>query len=87
MFPTLASGDIVLWCEEVDPRVGCVRIKDGCIYVLSVGGTCKIKRLSIIKNGIAVMSDNPRYSTETYVNDELENVRIYGRVLEVKRQL
>lgn len=85
MEPTLSPGDVVLWAQEVDPRVGCVHILDGCIYVMSIEGTCKIKRLSRVKSGLAVMSDNPRYSTETYTGDECDNIRIYGRVLEFKR--
>lgn len=87
MEPTLYKNDTVLWQEEIDSRVGCVQIVDGCIYVISVGGTCKIKRLEKIKNGINVISDNSRYSQETYLNEECEQVRIYGRVYEVKRSL
>lgn len=87
MEPTLVSGDVVLWAQELDSRVGCVRILDGCIYVMGIEGTCKIKRLSRIKNGLSVMSDNPRYSTEVYTGEECENIRIYGRVLEFKRSL
>ena len=86
MEPTLSAGDIVLWAEEVDSRVGCVHILDGCIYVMSIEGTCKIKRLSRIKGGISVISDNPRYSIEIYKGDECDNIRIYGRVLEFKRK-
>jgi len=86
MEPTLSAGDVVLWAQEIDPRVGCVHILDGCIYVLSIEGTCKIKRLSRIKNGLSVMSDNSRYPTEIYSGDECESIRIFGRVLEVKRK-
>lgn len=75
-----------MWAQEIYPRVGCVHILDGCIYVLSIEGTCKIKRLSRIKNGLSVMSDNSRYPTEIYLGDECESIRIFGRVLEVKRK-
>lgn len=87
MEPTLCSGDRVLWAEEPDPRFGNVRIDDGCIYVLCIEGTCKIKRLSRIKNGLMVISDNPKYSPETYIGEECNQIYIYGRVLEINRSL
>lgn len=69
------------------PRFGSVRIDDVCIYVLCIEGTCKIKRLSRIKNGLMVISDNPKYAPETYTGEECNRIFVYGRVLEINRSL
>lgn len=87
MEPMLFAGDSVLWISELDPRVGCVHIRDGEIYVLSIDGTRKIKRLSKVKGGIEVISDNSRYKPETYSGDECDTMRIYGRVVEIIRKV
>lgn len=87
MEPSLLSGDSVLWVNELDPRPGCVHIHDGEIYVLSIDGNPKIKRLARVKGGIEVISDNPRYKTEVYIGDECDALRIYGRVVEISRKL
>lgn len=75
------GGDTVLFSEVAAPRPACVTICDGKIYVLSVDGKLKIKRLSSIKDGISVRSDNPDYKPEAYTDDELSRLRIYGRVI------
>lgn len=87
MEPSLLSGDSVLWVSEVDPRPGCVHIHDGEIYVLSIDGNPKVKRLARVKGGIEVISDNPRYRPEVYIGDECNAIRIYGRVVEISRKL
>ena len=87
MEPFIYGGDTVLFSEVADPRPACVTICDGKIYVLSVDGKLKIKRLASIKNGISVRSDNPDYKPEDYTGDELSRLRIYGRVIEVSRSL
>lgn len=87
MEPFIFGGDTVLFNEVSDPRPACVTICDGKIYVLSVDGKLKIKRLASIKDGISVRSDNPDYKPEDYTGDELARLRIYGRVIEVSRSL
>lgn len=87
MEPFIFGGDTVLFSEVSDPRPACVTICDGKIYVLSVDGKLKIKRLASIKDGISVRSDNPDYKPEDYTGDELARLRIYGRVIEVSRSL
>lgn len=87
MEPFIYGGDTVLFSEVADPRPACVTICDGKIYVLSVDGKLKIKRLASIKDGILVRSDNPDYKPEDYTGDELSRLRIYGRVIEVSRSL
>lgn len=62
-------------------------LRDGEIYVLSIDGTRKIKRLSKVKGGVEVISDNTRYKPETYTGDECDTMRIYGRVVEIIRKI
>ena len=87
MEPFIYSGDTVLFSEVPDPRPACVIIQDGKVYVISVDGKLKIKRLASIKDGIAVRSDNPSYKTEEFTGDELSRLRIYGRVVEISRSV
>ncbi len=87
MEPFIYSGDTVLFSEVCDPRPTCVIIQDGKVYVISVDGKLKIKRLASIKDGIAVRSDNPSYKTEEFTGDELARLRIYGRVVEISRSV
>lgn len=85
MEPYIMAGDHVMWYEEIDPRPGCVNVIDGTIYCMAIDGLFKLKRLSKCKNGIVVMSDNQAYQTETYIGEECDRLRIYGRVIEITR--
>lgn len=85
MEPTICDGDTFLFYEECDSRPGCVIIADGQIYAISVDGQLKVKRLSKSKDGIAVRSDNPAYPPETYSGDDLNRLRIFGKVIEINR--
>lgn len=78
MEPLLWDGDKILF--EENP--GCP-IKDGAVYAMSYGGSMRVKRLFRKENGDLILhSDNPRYPDETISGDELELVRIYGRVID-----
>lgn len=82
MEPYIFDGDFVLFADtEPDLR----EIRDGAIYVLSIDGGPRIKRLSFSRNKLVVRSDNPRYEDEVYTNEELNSVHVYGRVLEISR--
>lgn len=81
MEPFIFDGDHVLFAEEIEP----VQIRDGHLYVLAIAGQLKIKRLASVKGGIEIRSDNPTYGTETYKGDELSQIKIFGRVLEISR--
>ena len=88
MEPFIFDNDRVTWIEEPCPEVGCVHIIDGAVYVISIDGAMKIKRLQTCKDGITVISDNEkRYPPETYTGDECNRIRIYGRVIELNRTL
>lgn len=76
MSPTIESGDLLL----LDTRKG-LSASDG-IYVINLGGALLVKRLRIKMSGeVDVMSDNPRYASESLTGSELERLVIVGRVV------
>lgn len=85
MEPFLFDGDSVVFYEFPDPRPGSTPIVDGKIYVIGINGAWRIKRLSRIRRGFLVMSDNPTYQPEEYTGDDCDQLRIYGRVIYVSR--
>lgn len=87
MEPTLSCGDRLLWAEEPDHRPACVPVIDGQIYVVAIDGLYKVKRLSKIKDGLLVSSDNPAYPPESYVGEECDRILIFGRALHASRDL
>lgn len=88
MEPFIYADDRVVFAEFPDPHVPLVRIIDGDIYVISIDGAMKVKRLSTVKDGIVVSSDNvAKYPPETYSGEEQDRLRIYGKVIEIKRSL
>lgn len=79
--PALRGKTVTSFCEET----GFSRQN---VYVISIDGARKIKRLSTLKDGVRIISDNEsRYPAEDFRGDECDRVRIYGRVIEVTRPL
>lgn len=85
MFPTICDGDKILFA--LDNELTVQRIHDGAIYVLSVDGALRVKRLSFQNGCLVITSDNPEYPKEIHKKEALNNIRIYGRVIEVTRSL
>lgn len=85
MEPFIFDGDHVLF--HIEQNLNLQNLRDGEVYVLSINGGLKIKRLSTQKDALVVRSDNPNYETEIYAGSELDGIRIYGRVLEITRTL
>lgn len=85
MEPTICNGDEILF--YVDKDLSIQKIRDGGIYVFSLNGALKVKRLALQNDGIVVSSDNPEYVKEFYGEDKLDKLRIYGRVIEITRTL
>lgn len=76
MSPTIESGDLLL----LDTRRGSARSEG--IYVINLAGSLLVKRLRIKLTGsIDVMSDNPRYVSETISGAELDRLVVVGRVV------
>ena len=88
MIPTLLDGDKVIWIDEPSPMPSCVHIIDGGIYVISIDSSARVKRLRKSKEGIVIYSDNSEiYQPETYSGEDINRLRIYGRVIHVARDL
>lgn len=76
MEPSLYNGDIIL----IDRRDGPPR--SGCVYVINYDGDLLVKRLQrLLNGGFKIISDNPRYEPETIPAEQMEQVRIIGRVV------
>ena len=72
MEPLICDGDRVLF-EELPEGTP---IRDGAIYVLSTGGSLKIKRLYRKINGdLIIRSENPKYADEIVPNTEIDSFR------------
>ncbi|MGO4286893.1 S24 family peptidase [Bosea sp. TAB14] len=75
MLPTIADGSIVLVDTSVNQVAG-----DG-IYIVIVGNHLRIKRVARgWDNQVTLISDNPRYPTETLAPHEAQDLRIAGQV-------
>lgn len=82
MEPTLAAGDLVL--VDLSHR----EIQGDGIYVIRRDGVLVVKRLqTTITGDIYIRSDNPRYSEERITKEQIEMVRLVGRVVWLGRQI
>lgn len=77
MEPTINDGDLIL----VDTTEG--RFKSDAIYVMRQGDRLWVKRVHYKVDGsVLVKSDNvDKYEPELFRGDELENLKIVGRVV------
>lgn len=76
MSPTIDGGDLLL----LDTRPG--QTKSEGVYVINLNGSLLVKRLRIRLSGvIEIVSDNPKYGSETISGEELERLVIVGRVV------
>lgn len=88
MEPYLFKNDTILIKCFKDPHPCNVHIHDGDIYALLVDGEYRVKRLSKVKGGLRISSDNPKYADEIYTGNEVDDrIRIYGVVIEVSRTI
>lgn len=76
MTPTISNGDLIL----LDTRPMTHRAEG--IYVISHDNALLVKRLRVRLNGdVEIISDNPRYGSETITGEQLTRLRIVGRVV------
>lgn len=79
MEPSLSHGDQIL----VD--TACHSFVDDAIYVIQQGDMLRVKRIQLNLDGsIIVKSDNPKYDTNTYTQDEAAEFKVVGRVIPFK---
>ena len=76
MADTIDDGNILL----VD--IGRLDYQNGGVFLLQKNNDWFIKRLRLKMSGeLEVISDNPKYSTETFRPDEDINIQIRGRII------
>lgn len=76
MSPTINEADLLL----LDMRTPDARTEG--VYVIQLAGNLLVKRLRFKLSGaVDVISDNPRYGTETLSNDALGQLSVVGRVV------
>lgn len=82
MEPSLSNEDLIL----VDMRTR--GVEDNAVYVLQFNGTLLVKRLQRRFDGsVVIMSDNPRYSSETLTGEAVELLKVIGRVVWCGRRM
>ena len=75
MEPAIRAGDLLLVDRSVD------RILDDAIYVLAIAGRLIVKRVQQFLNGaVTIKSDSDSYVDETIAPEEIDQIRVAGRV-------
>ena len=80
MEPEIKAGDLALIRQQAD-------VESGQLAVVLVGeelGT--IKKVIKKENTLVLQAFNPAYAPSIFAAEELEQVRIIGRVIEIKRK-
>lgn len=76
MEPTLKTNDLLL----IDRGSADVRHDD--IYAFSSNGELRVKRIQFRINGVLIVkSDNPQYESEIISPDQIDSIKIIGRVV------
>ncbi|NCC25192.1 MAG: helix-turn-helix transcriptional regulator [Deltaproteobacteria bacterium] len=79
MIPEIQPGDTVLVDLSHNEPSGI------CPYILSLAGELLVKRIQARPGLVTLFSDNPKYPPITLQGDELETLRIIGKVLWTSR--
>jgi len=76
MWPSIADGaNLLINKKDTD-------VVDGKVYLLRIGGNVQVKRLYwAVDGGLRVVSDNKNYPEKEVSKDQLEFVKILGRVV------
>ncbi len=74
MEPLFSDGDTIL-VDKSD-----VDVRDGHIYVVTLGDELRVKRIHKGLNGLILRSENPRYPDIDVEGPDLETFVIHGRV-------
>lgn len=81
MEPLLKNGDTLL-IDQSDTD-----IKDGRIYVVTLGDELRVKRIQKTMRGYILRSENSRYADITIEGEDLAAFRVHGRVRWVGKML
>lgn len=75
MSPELEPGDNILIDQSQ------THVIDNRVYVVGVGDTVQVKRVQVLPGLVILFSANLRYHPVTLQGDEIESLRVIGRVL------
>jgi len=81
MEPELRDGDTVL----IDLSKN--EILAGAMYAIGVDDTVRVKRVEKLPDKLVLISENNRYSPEYIQGDEINNIRILGKVIWICREI
>ncbi len=81
MEPSIHEGDYVLIDQSKQ------EIYSGGTYALGLEDTIMVKQLDKRPNELVILSTNPRYSPIVLSGDELDTMRLIGRVIGIWRDL
>lgn len=73
MEPSISDGDLLL-LDENDTR-----LVDG-VFAFLIDDEARVKRFRKGIDGVTIMSDNPVYAPEQLASDQLDRIKIIGRV-------
>ncbi|KAF5034735.1 Peptidase S24-like protein [anaerobic digester metagenome] len=75
MSPEIEPGDTILIDQSQN------RVSDNRVYVIGLGETIQVKRVQVRPGLVILFSTNQRYSPVTLQGDEMDTLRVIGRVL------
>lgn len=75
MSPELEPGDNILIDQSQN------RVADNNLYVVGLADTIQVKRVQVRPGLVILFSTNQRYSPVTLQGDEIDTLRVIGRVL------
>ena len=75
MSPEIEPGDTILIDQAQN------RVADNRIFVLGLGETVQVKRVQVRPGLIILFSTNQRYAPVTLQGDEIDTLRVVGRVV------
>lgn len=81
MEPELRDGDTVLIDQSKN------EILAGAMYAIGVDDTVRVKRVEKLPDKLVLISENNRYGPEYIKGDEINNVRILGKVIWICREI
>ncbi len=80
MEPEIRDGDTVLIDQSR------ADVLAGGIYAVGVEDTVMVKRIEKLPGQLVLRSDNPDYAPVLLAGDQLQSVRVIGRVLWISRE-
>jgi phage repressor protein C with HTH and peptisase S24 domain len=75
MSPEIEAGDTILIDQAQD------QVADNRLYVIGLGETVQVKRVQVRPGLVILFSTNQRYAPVTLQGDEIDTLRVIGRVL------